>query len=160
MKKLLFTLFATALLLTSCGPDPVKFNDSMVSLMTKAQKDYESVHESYEKLLEEEKYDQMGTISKSAVDSLNVRLEAVKKLEVPSNGEEFQAASISFIEALIAAAKEYDKLEIMGKEDATNEEIQAAVDAIEAKDDAVDSAFDSVTSMQKEFAKKKNIELR
>jgi len=159
MKKLLFSLFALTLLLTSCGPDPIKYNDTLVDILEKANADYESIDGMFSDLIDAEKYGELGTVSKTPIDSLNARIETIKNLELPSGAENFRDAVIKYVESLIGAAKAYDGFAIMEKDDVSTDEIQAVTDNLEKMQEEFDKTFVIVTETQKEFAKKKGFTL-
>jgi len=159
MKKLISSLFILSIILTSCGPSAIKFNDAVVDIQELANKDYENATGMILENIENEDYSALPTSVKNGVDSLSFRIETVKKLEIPSGGEEFHSKAVKYFETLIDAVKAYEKYTILSNEEVTEEAIEAVHEDVTAKEDAFDTAFNEFATAQKAFAAEKNFKL-
>lgn len=160
MKKLLFSFITLAILLTSCGPDPVKYNDTLVDYSKKAIENYDLIAESLNEANESDDYSKMANISQAVVDSINMRIDAIKALETPSGAEDFQKAVVKYLEALTDVAKAYSGFTILDDENVTDEQVTGVVSTIEEKDKVLADLIQEVNDAQVAFAKAKNFELK
>lgn len=153
MKKLLFSIFAVTLLLTSCGgADPVKFNDTIVNEQMKLATYATEYGTKLGVAIATNSYADM----KVTTDSLNTRIDrsisVIKDLKTPSNGEKFKEAAITYFESM-------KKIGTIGisSDSVDVEKVMADFQSIEAEVTKHENAF---LEAQKEFAKDKNMQLK
>lgn len=159
MKKISAILLTLALVLTSCGADPVKFNDTLVDCTDKAHKQIEALQNNITSSLESEDYSTIAASTKSAIDSLNIYIETANKLEIPKGGEEFKASVVSYLEALVTVSEAYTTYSTITKE-TTDEQFDVINNAVDKTEGVQEKLFTALTSKQKAFAKANKMDLR
>ncbi len=150
---LLFLVFA----LISCGPDPVKYNDDLIGSLNSADSEYERFYSMVKQYYNNETGDLSG-LSKGARDAAKVmgdRLERMKGLEIPSDGEEFKKASVAYVELIKKSmdgfVAERDKL--------SKDQLEKAVEQLDAMEGLLDKQNDQIDKVQKAFADKKGFQV-
>jgi hypothetical protein len=159
MKKISAILLTLALVLTSCGPDAVKFNDTLVDCTDKAHKQIETLTDNLNNALDSEDYTSIAPSAKSTIDSLNIYIETANKLEVPKGGEDFKASVVAYLQSLVAGCESYSAYSTI-TEETTDEQFNAINSAVEQTEEAQDKLFNDLTAKQKAFAKANNMDLR
>ena len=163
MKKF-FTLFFTvaffSIIATSCGgPDPVKFNDTLVSYIDKAHAQGDNLESVLTKASESFDFSSIAEDSKVAVDSINSYIQAVDKIEPAKGGETLKTNVIEYLNTLVTMVDSYKTLS--GITDKTPEdEVNKIFDEITKKEDIAQKTFVNIEKEQRDFAAKNNMELR
>lgn len=159
MKKILLVLMVCALALTSCGPDPVKFNDSIINYVEKSHDQTTSLEGKLQEAIEKDDYSIITESVPAAMDSLNQYKKAIESLETPKNGEEFKSKVVVYLNSLTAMVDSYKTLSGI-KEDSSQEDIDKITQAITDKEDEVEKIFEEVQTVQVAYAKANNMKLQ
>lgn len=159
MKKVLFSLLTMMLILTSCGADAVKFNDTI----TKEQASMVTALHDYSDKLQQASSSNSFSDVKAAGDSLLIKLdksiEAIKGLSTPSGGEKFKEAAIDYFESIKKVVSIGEKASSLGN-DPTEEQANAFYEEYSNVVKEVTEKENAVHTIQKEFAKEKGMKLQ
>ncbi len=153
MKKVLFSLLAVVLVLTSCGGvDPVKFNDAIANANVKIVTVSDAYQNELGKALEADDYEVIAIQTDSALAKIDAEIAIVKALEVPKGGEAFKDAAIKSYESLRAVVEAGKKFSTLTKE-SSEEEFSILEKEYDAKSTEYSNSFDALAIAQAEYAK-------
>lgn len=159
MKKLLLFLLPLSLILSSCGADPVKYNDQLVDYIDEAGNRIVTLNEEINNLFENNEYNKLKDYTKATTDSLKGYIEGINKLDKPEGADEFHNSAIAYIQALIVNAEtmgeQYSKI----TEEMTDEEFEELNKPVIESEDVYSKIFQEMTTLQRNFAKEKNFDL-
>lgn len=159
MKKVLLSLVAVMFVLTSCGPDVVKFNDSII----KEQAALEAPVMEYSNKLGQAMATNSQADIKPLGDSLLARIdksiEVIKGLSTPSGGEKFKEAAVDYFESAKGLVTIGEKSSSLGTEP-TQEQITAFTTEFTDLVKKMTEKENAFLAAQKEFAKEKNMQLK
>lgn len=163
MKKF-FTLFLTVAFLsviaTSCGgPDPIKFNDALVSYIDKAHAQGNNMESVIAEASTNLDFSAVAVDSQVAIDSINSYIQAVEKIEPAKGGETLKANVIEYLNTLVTMVDSYKILSPIN-EKTPEDEVTKIFDVITSKEDIAQNTFAKIEKEQKDFASKNNMELR
>ncbi len=159
MKKVLFSLLTMMLILTSCGADAVKFNDTIV----KEEKSLEVPLIAYSSKLGQSmssnSYEGIKDLGDSLLLKIDKSIEVVKNLTAPSGGDKFKETSIEYLESIKKIVTIGNKAESLGSEP-TDEQVSALNEEYEQITKEITEKTNAYLTTQKEFAKEKGMKLQ
>lgn len=153
MKKLLLSLLAVGLILTSCGGvSPTKFNDAIVKANTNISNVGASYINTLATAVSSGSYDGIAAVTDSALVKIDAELDIVKALEVPKGGESYKDTAVKTYESLRAFVESGKKFSTLTK-DSSVEDINNVSAEYETKMKAYTDSFDELTKAQMAYAK-------
>lgn len=160
MKKLLFSLIATALVLVSCGGvDPVAFNDAIVKANTTITALGETYQNDITKSIESSDFSAIAAQTDSALAKINTEIDIVKSLEVPKGGDGFKEAAVKTYESLRDVVETGRKLSTLNT-DSTEEAANSIMKEYDEKSSIYSKQFDELAKAQMDFAKEANYKVQ
>ncbi|MEN9919963.1 MAG: hypothetical protein RL662_2399 [Bacteroidota bacterium] len=160
MRQAFFLLLVLPFLLTSCGPDPLKYNDNLVDHIEDANSRAEKLNSEIEDILESGDFTKIKERTKVAVDSLNLDIEKINNLGRPSGAEEFHQATVEYIKSLVVNADVIGTQYSLLNDTISDAEFERISKPIEDTEKVSDEKFEKMIEAQKVFAKAKNFELK
>ena len=151
MKKILFSLLSVLFILTSCGPDAVKFNDAIA----KANEAITEVSVSYDgdltDAIDNENFTAIAAKTDSALAKIDAEITIVKGLDVPKGGDKFKEAALKTYESLRSVVEAGKGFATLTKESAI-EDVTILQEAYQTKVDEYAKSFQELTTAQAEYA--------
>jgi hypothetical protein len=160
MKKLLFSLLAAGLILTSCGgTSPIKFNEAIVKANTTISEVGSSYINTLSTAVSTNSYEGIAAATDSALVKIDAELNVVKALEVPKGGDAYKNAAIKTYESLRAFVESGKKFSTLTEESPV-EEMNKISEEYEAKMKEYTDNFTTLTEAQAEYAKEAGYEIQ
>ncbi|GAB6007928.1 LIC11966 family surface protein [Dysgonomonas reticulitermitis] len=159
MKKVLFSLVVVMLILTSCGADAVKFNDSIIKEQTSMFSAIEDYSNKLSQAATNNSFAEIKAVSDSLLTKLDKSIEVIKGLNTPSGGEKFKEAAIDYFESAKKIITLGEKASSLGNEP-TEEQATAFYEEYNNVVKDVTEKEAALLAVQKEFAKEKNMKLQ
>jgi hypothetical protein len=159
MNKLLFSLVIVALTFISCGPDVVKYNDTVVDIHTEiftVQNDFDT---KLQNAIETDSYADIKAAADEALSKIDANIEKVKGLDVPSGAEAFQESAVTLFQSVKSLVESGAKFAAFTSE-SSEDDINKVIDEYNTISDKVSDADDVMEKAQKELAKAKGFDLR
>jgi hypothetical protein len=151
MKKNLFYLLTVLFILSSCGPDAVKFNDAIA----KANAAITEVSVSYDgdltNAVNNEDFASIAAKTDSALAKIDAEITIVKALDVPKGGDKFKEAALKTYESLRGVVEAGKGLAALTKESAI-EDMDKLQETYQAKVDEYSKSFEDLATAQMEYA--------
>jgi hypothetical protein len=140
---------------------PAEYNDILVSYKEKGDEDFASMSKFLNIAIQEKEYSSstITYLTNSAIDSLNARIESLKRLNVPPSTKRFKYATIDYLLSLINTSKTYRAYIILSDSLVTVQQIDSIRSLIRAAEWQTDSTLNVLISVQNDFAREKNIKL-
>ncbi|MDR1091975.1 MAG: hypothetical protein LBL79_12945 [Prevotella sp.] len=159
MKKTLFSLVTVMLILTSCGADAVKFNDTIVNEQEALEVTLTEYGTKLGQAIETNAVADIKPLGDSLLTKIDKSIDVIKALNTPSGGEKFKETAIIYFEFTKQIVKLGDKAASIGNEPT---EEQATAFSNEYNDIAkvIAEKGEAFRNIQKEFAKEKNMRLQ
>jgi len=159
MKKVLFSLLAVTFLLTSCGPDAVKFNDSIVKEQTTMISALQDYGNKLSQASSNNSFGEVKTLGDSLLIKIDKSIEVIKGLSTPSGGEKFKESAVDYFESAKKMVTLGDKAVALGEEPTQEESVAFFTEYGNIVKEVTDKE-NAFLAAQKEFAKDKKMELR
>lgn len=159
MKKFLFLLLPLSIILSSCGTDPIKYNDQLVQYIGSSGQRIINLNNEINNLFNGEDHTKLKEYTTATIDSLKSDIKDINDLKKPEGADEFQNAVITYIESLISNAETMEEQYSKITEETTDEEFEELNKYILNSKKIYNEKFEEVISAQKSFAKEKNIDL-
>ena len=159
MKKVLFSLLTVMLVLTSCGADAVKFNDTIVEQEKALEAPIREYANKLGQAIATNTVADIKPLGDSLLAKIDKSIEVIKGLDVPSGGEKFKETSIEYFESAKKIVTLGNKAESLGSQP-TEEQATAFFTEFNEMVKQVSEKADAFLTVQKEFAKEKGMELR
>jgi len=160
MKKVLFSLLASVLVLASCGgPSPVAFNDAITkanTVITNVSSDYQ---DAISKSMDNEDYASIVAQTDSALIKIDAELAIVKALEVPKGGDAFKDTAVKTYESLRSMVETGKKVSTLHSE-SSEADYNAIYKEYEVKMDEYSKLFGELAAAQMSYAKEAGYEVR
>lgn len=151
MKKILFSFLAVLLVLTSCGPDPVKFNNTI----TKANATITEISVSYDSDLSNAvsngNFAAIAAKTDSALAKIDAEITIVKALDIPKGGDKFKEAALKTYESLRGVVEAGKGFATLTQESAI-EDVTKLQETYQAKVDEYSKSFQDLATAQMEYA--------
>ncbi len=160
MKKLLLFLIPLSLILTSCGADPVKYNDSLVDFYDDANNRVNSLYDIASDDMQSGNFAKLTEYAKTTVDSLKLDIEKINALEKPSGSNEFHNSVVSYVESLVTYVNALGEQYSQVNDSTTDEEFSKIEEVVDNVSKINDQKRDAMIEAQKAFAKAKNFDLK
>ncbi len=161
MKKWLgiLLLSLSMLGLTSCGPDPGKYNDELMASLNSADSEYETFYSTVEKYyndgVKNEELEALSKKTRANVKTNEERLERINALELPAEGEELKKVSIDYVKLMNETMKGF----IVDKDKLTTEQFDKSAEKMGANEKLLNGLNNQIIKAQEEFAKKRGIQI-
>lgn len=151
MKRILFSLLTVLFVLTSCGPDAVKFNDAIA----KANVAITEVSVSYDgdltNAVNNEDFASIAAKTDSALAKIDAEITIVKALDVPKGGDKFKEAALKTYESLRGVVEAGKGFATLTKESAI-EDVNKLQETYQAKVDEYSKSFQELAVAQAQYA--------
>lgn len=159
MKKVLFSLFAVTLILTSCGADAVKFNDTIVKEQSALEAPFTEYVSKLGQAIATNTVADIKPLRDSLLAKIDKSIEDINALSTPSGGEKLKETAIVCFESYKKIIAMGDKAASLGSEPA-EEQITAFYTEYSNIEKEVTEKENTFLAVQKEFAKEKNMKLQ
>lgn len=159
MKKVLFSLVTVMLILTSCGADAVKFNDTIINEEKSLEAPITEYGTKLGQAIATNTVADIKPLGDSLLAKIDKSIEVIKGLTAPSGGEKFKEASIEYFESAKKFVIFGNKAESLGSEP-TEEQATAFYEEFGKIEKEITEKTNAFLAAQKEFAKEKNMKLQ
>lgn len=159
MKKVLFSLLTVMLILTSCGADAIKFNDTIVDQQRALEVPFTQYANKLGQAIATNTVADIKPLGDSLLAKIDKSIEVIKALDVPSGGEKFKETSIEYFESAKKIVTLGNKAESLGSQP-TEEQATAFFTELTDMAKQVSEKKDAFLAVQKEFAKEKGMKLQ
>lgn len=159
MKKVLFSLLTMMLILTSCGADAVKFNDTIVNEERSLEAPITAYSNKLGQSMTSNSYEGIKDLGDSLLLKIDKSIEVIKNLKAPSGGDKFKEISIEYFESAKKIVTLGNKAESLGSEP-TDEQVAAFNQEYENMTKEIAEKTNAYLAAQKEFAKEKGMKLQ
>lgn len=160
MKKLLLLLLPLSLILTSCGPDPIKYNDSLVDYYKIAQNRLTKFIDIASEDMDSGDFSNLKEHATTTTDSLKLDIDKINKLDKPSGSEEFHNSMISCMDALISYVNTIGDQYSQVTDSTTDKEFEDMDNAVNKSLEVSELKDKEMIEAQKKFAKLKKFDLK
>jgi hypothetical protein len=160
MKKLLFSLLAVGLVLTSCGgTSPTKFNNAIIGANTAISEVGNSYMNTLSVAVSTNSYESIAAATDSALVKIDAELDIIKALEVPKGGDAYKDAAVKAYESLRAVVESGKKFSTLTEESSV-EDMNKISEEYEVKMQEYTDNFTNMTKAQAEYAAEAGYEIR
>ncbi|MDH6309260.1 hypothetical protein M2451_001831 [Dysgonomonas sp. PFB1-18] len=160
MKKVLFSLLASVLVLASCGgPSPVAFNDAITNANSVIMNVQSECQDAIAKSMENKDYSSIVAQTDSALAKIDAELAVVKALEVPKGGDAFKEAAVKTYESLRSMVETGKKFSALNSE-SSEDDYNKIYKEYEGKMEESSKLFDELATAQMNYAKEAGYEVR
>ncbi|GAB6121819.1 hypothetical protein [Dysgonomonas termitidis] len=151
MKKNLFYLLTVLFILSSCGPDAVKFNDAIAKANAAITEMSVSYDGDLTNAVNNEDFASIAAKTDSALAKIDAEITIVKALDVPKGGDKFKEAALKTYESLRGVVEAGKGFAALTKESAI-EDMDKLQETYQAKVDEYSKSFEDLATAQMEYA--------
>ncbi|MDR1810081.1 MAG: hypothetical protein LBR34_06745 [Prevotella sp.] len=160
IRYLIILCICLSLYTTGCTRHTAKEdNDALVALKEKADEDFASLNRYLNMAIEEKEYNIIGYLTNTAIDSINARTGSLQQLDVPPSAEKFKQTTIDYVQSLVNVSKAYKSYALLADTLMSVQQLDSLREIIRNAECAMDSMQTVLISVQRDFAREKNMKL-
>ena len=156
MRKLrILLLFIVLFTLSSCGPNPGKFNDNLIENLNKADREYTTFYALADQYSDNDNFIIVTEKGKVTIKEMEELIKQINKYNTPKEGDDFKNLTVEYIKNMVNSVKGFTQDEKL-----TKDQFDKALENMDKNEVKLNEIDNKIIEAQKSFASKRGFELK